>query len=487
MNWSARISQRDYEQLQAYLHRDDRDEHAAFLYAGCMESGPDSRLLIRQVAPIADEEFGPSDRGGYRQISARAIARAAIECHAKGLRLLWAHSHPGAIQRVGFSGPDRASHERAHPHMIDMIGGMPVGSLVFGTESVAGEVWMPDGTVSELGHLDVVGARIARVTSAPRPTSVSPERFARQVLMFGVAGQTTLRRMTVAVVGAGGGGSLLVQALAHLGVGHIVIVDFDRVELTNLSRIVGAIPDDARRRRLKVDVLRRTIDPEIEVTATAGDITYRDDAVGLLSADFIFSATDTQFARYAVNAICHQYLIPGAQIGAKVVSDRTGAVRLAYAVYRPIDLAGACLECAGAIDPDALRREQLDENERRAQDYVDAADGTEVADPSIITLNSTAAAMAMLDFQFAATGLFEPNTQLTHRVYHAPERALRTRSTVSRAGCRWCDRELAGASFGRGDDLPLPLRPGASRRRPTTLRDHAKQLLRRKRGLLVRH
>jgi molybdopterin/thiamine biosynthesis adenylyltransferase len=304
--------------------------------------------------------------------------------------------------------------------------------------------------------------------------------------MFGVAGQTTLRRMTVAVVGAGGGGSLLVQALAHLGVGHIVIVDFDRVELTNLSRIVGAIPDDARRRRLKIDVLRRmveSIDREIEVTATAGDITYRDDALCLLAADFIFSATDTQFARYAVNAICHQYLIPGAQIGAKVVSDRTGAVRLAYAAYRPIDLAGPCLECAGAIDPDALRREQLDENERRAQNYV----GLEVADPSIITLNSTAAAMAMLDFQFAATGLFEPNTQLTHRVYHAPERALRTRSTVSRAGCRWCDRELAGASFGRGDDLPLPLRPGASRRIPTTLRDHAKQLLRRKRGLRVRH
>src|SRR3954454_13418257 len=108
--------------------------------------------------------------------------------------------------------------------------------------------------------------------------------------------------MTVALDGSGGGGSPLGQSLAHLGVGRIVIVDFDRVDITNLSRIVGATPKDARRRRLKVDVLRRlvrTIDPDTEVTAIAGDITYADDAGVLLGCDYVFSATDTQFARFA--------------------------------------------------------------------------------------------------------------------------------------------------------------------------------------------
>lgn len=464
MRWSARIAQRDYEQLLAHLHPGDDDEHAAFLYAGEMATPKGHRLLVRRVVPVADQDFGPSDRGGYRQVAAHALARAAIECEAEGLRLLWAHSHPGAVQHVGFSRPDLATHERAHPHMINMTGGRPVASLVLGTASVAGEVWLPGGVVAELDHLDVVGARTARLTASPLATARTSARFARQVLMFGAEGQATLRSMTVAVVGAGGGGSLLVQSLAHLGVGRIIIIDFDRVDITNLSRIVGATPMDARRGRLKVDVLRRlvrSIDPDIDVVAIAGDITCAVDARALLAADYVFSATDTQFARFAVNAICHQYLIPGAQVGAKVVTSDDGAVQLAYAMHRPIDLGGACLECGAAIDPDALRREQLDDVDRRAQAYVNSPAGNDIVDPSVITLNSAAVAMAMLDFQLSATGMFSPRTRLAQRIYHAPERALRDRQAATRPGCRWCDRHVAGGAFARGDDCPLPLRPGS--------------------------
>ncbi len=483
MRWSARIAQRDHEQLLAQLHPGDDDEHAAFLYAGEMATPEGRRLLVRRVVPIADRDFGPSDRGGYRQVAAHALAHAAIECEAEGLRLLWAHSHPGAERHVGFSGPDLATHKRAHPHMIDMTGGKPVASLVLGTEAVAGEVWMPGGGVAQLDHLDVVGARTARLTASPRPTDRASTRFARQVLMFGYAGQEALRAMTVAVVGAGGGGSLIAQSLAHLGVGHIVIVDFDRVDVTNLSRIVGATPRDARRRRLKVDVLRRlvrTIDPDVEVTTIAGDVTYGEDAAVLLGCDYVFSATDTQFARFAVNAICHQYLIPGAQVGAKVVTDDDGMVQLAYAMHRPIDLGGACLECGGAIDPDALRREQLDDVERRVQDYVDAPHGGDVVDPSVITLNSAAVAMAMLDFQLAATGMFPVRMRLGQRVYHAPERALRARDARPRPGCRWCDRHASGGAFGRGDDDPLPLRPEpAPRPAPHGVLERIRRLVRR--------
>ncbi len=483
MRWSARIAQRDYEQLLALLHPGDDDEHAAFLYAGEMATPDGRRLLVRRVVPVAARDFGPSDRGGYRQVAARALARAAIECEADDLRLLWAHSHPGANRHVGFSAPDLASHGRAHPHMIDMTGGKPVASLVLGTASVAGEVWMPGGGVADLDHLDVVGARTARLTPSPRANGRASVRFARQVLMFGAAGQETLRSMTVAVVGAGGGGSLLVQNLAHLGVGRLIIIDFDRVDITNLSRIVGATPADARCRRLKVDVLRRlvaSIDPDIEVVAIPGDVTYTEDARLLLGCDFVFSATDTQFARFAVNAICNQYLIPGAQVGAKVVTDESGAVQLAYAMHRPIDLAGACLECGGAIDPDALRREQLDAAERRAQAYLDAPGAGDIADPSVITLNSAAVALAMLDFQFAATGMFPPRTRLGQRIYHAPERELRVREARVRRGCRWCDRDAVGGAFARGDDQPLPLRTGrAPRPTPRRHAERIRQLLRR--------
>ena len=464
MTWSVRMAQCDYELLQSHLFPGDRDEHAAFLYAGEMEVAGGRRLLIRQVVPVPDEQFGPSDQGGYRQISAPAVARAAMYCEENGLRLVWAHSHPEAGDRVGFSPPDRATHARAHPGLIDMTGGRPVTSLVFGSASVDGEIWDADGTVDTLAGLDVVGARLQRLTACPQSHGRAATRFHRQALMFGDEGQHALGEMSVAVLGAGGGGSLLVQGLAHLGVGKITVVDFDRVSETNLSRIVGAEPRDARRRRLKVDVMKRMverIDPSVEFVGLVGDVSYVDGARAVTDSDFIFSATDSMLGRYAFNTICHQYLIPGAQVGAKVVIDPdAGDVSLAYSMHRPIDFHGACLECAGAIDPQRLHREQLGEIERRAQDYLDA--DTEIVDPSVISLNSMATSMALIDFQLAATGLQSPGVHVDHRVYHALDRALRDRESVPCSGCRMCDRSATTGLFARGDDMPLPLRVRAS-------------------------
>jgi tRNA A37 threonylcarbamoyladenosine dehydratase len=79
----------------------------------------------------------------------------------------------------------------------------------------------------------------------------SDDRFDRQVRLFGPAGQARLRALHVAVVGAGGGGSILVEQLAHLGVVTITAIDFDMVKRHNLSRIMGAtMPDPGRRSRV---------------------------------------------------------------------------------------------------------------------------------------------------------------------------------------------------------------------------------------------
>lgn len=172
--------------------------------------------------------------------------------------------------------------------------------------------------------------------------------------MFGAPGQQILREMTAAVVGAGGGGSLLVEMLAHLGVGRILVVDYDVVDETNLSRIVGATAADVG--RLKVDVARdlaARIDPDVVVDGIDGDIAYTDDGRRLLDADFAFLATDNILSRYAFNLVCHQFLLPGIQVGAKVTGDAAGGIELIHVMERPLTLEGPCLECNGAIPPDA--------------------------------------------------------------------------------------------------------------------------------------
>jgi molybdopterin/thiamine biosynthesis adenylyltransferase len=63
--------------------------------------------------------------------------------------------------------------------------------------------------------------------------------------VFGDRGQALLAAQKVGVIGAGGAGSLVVEYLARLGVGHLVVVDPERIETTNLPRVVGGRRRDA--------------------------------------------------------------------------------------------------------------------------------------------------------------------------------------------------------------------------------------------------
>lgn len=464
MSWQIAITEADYGELHHHLFRADHDEHAAFLYAGLHRGADRNRLLVRRVVPVADEDFVPSERGAYRAIKAKAIARAARKCAEEGLCLIWAHSHPSAGRSVGFSADDLESHVRAHPAIIDMTRGQPATGLVLGEASAAAEVWVPGHEPARIESMRVIGPHIRDLRPRPLEVAGVEERFDRQALLFGAEGQAVLRRLRVCVVGGGGGGSLIVQSLAHLGVGTLRMIDFDHVSRSNLSRVVGSTPIDAAEERPKVEVLEemvKRIDPVIAVEAIAGDITYAETARLIADADAAFLATDTILARYAFNAVVHQYLIPGFQIGAKVTTDAaTGLVEQVHIMNRPLLFQGGCLSCAGAIPPDRLKREQESSDERAAQNYVgDGGSADEqVEDPSVITLNSISISLATTDFLFAFTGMFAPGVDLSHRAYYPQTRDLRRRAVPTRDECRWGNRDHHYAAFAAGDLLELPLR-----------------------------
>ena len=175
----------------------------------------------------------------------------------------------------------------------------------------------------------------------------------------------------------------------------------------------------------------------------------------LKDCDYIFLAADSMRARLVFNALVHQYLIPGVQVGAKVVSDKaTGAVRDVYAVARLVTPESGCLWCNGLINPAKLQEESISDGERRAQAYVD--DPTVVA-PSVVSLNALAAAQAVNDFSFHITGLAAEDAPLDHVRFRPSRREVWWDQTRASADCTECGLST-GSRYARGDDCRLPVK-----------------------------
>lgn len=464
-----------YRALHAHLFPGDGDEHGAVLACGLSTTSDKVRLLARTLFKATDGvDYVSSDRA-YRRLTADFVRRHIKYCRDERLVYLSIHNHHGT-DSVQFSATDLASHERGYPALVDIGRGMPVGALVFAENAIAGDIWLPDGGRIALDRADIIGrSRQILWPSPPVEVTCYDSMHDRQARIFGTAGQAILHDTKVGIIGLGGVGSLVAEYLGRLGVGGFVLIDPERIEPTNLSRVVGSTHRDALcglRRSLpftwaarladrwstpKVEIARRVIQQVNRgamINAIQEDALAHSNASLLLSCDYIFLAADTAAARLLFNAIVHQHYIPGVQIGSKVSSDLTsGAITDVFSVVRPVAPGEGCLWCNELIDPVKLQEEGMSDGELRANRYLDA----DVAQPSVITLNALGAAHAVNDFLFYITGLMKPNASTDYMRHFARRRQTSLIVPRSDPACTECG-PAQHSRLGRGDARRLPCR-----------------------------
>jgi molybdopterin/thiamine biosynthesis adenylyltransferase len=474
VKFELRLGTAQWHLLRDHLFPGDDDEHAAVILAGVATGNGRTSLVAREVILARDGvEYVPGERG-YRMLTADFVQKGSDRAAVEQLACIAIHCH-GHGDRVELSGDDRRSQQRGYPALLDILDGPPVAGLVFASAAAAGDVWLPDRSRHELERVVVNGT--TRVVLVPAPTTGDPAvdaRYGRQALLFGAAGQRILAQLTVAVVGCGGIGSLVVELLARLGVGHLILIDSDVVGPSNLPRIVDATRWDAmelltrddrpswmrrlgrRLARRKVTVANRVAkraNPNVEVTCVFGDVAQHDVARRLVETDYIFLAADSFRARLIVNAVAFQFGVPAVQLGAKVRTRHAdGTITDVYAVVRPFAPEHGCLWCNGLIPPARLAEESITAEQRIAQRYVD---DDEVTVPSVITLNSIAASHGVNEFMFTVTGL--PREHPGDRYV----RFLPISGTIERteprtdADCPECG-SCSNSRRARGDTRPLP-------------------------------
>jgi molybdopterin/thiamine biosynthesis adenylyltransferase len=319
------------------------------------------------------------------------------------------HTHPFCQSEVAFSGVDDRDEIDFKQWLSDTLDNVSYASIVLSQSDYAARVWEMDE-----GRPVAVQARIGTQIiaegwpcaetdenegTAPDDCKLQTGFLARSTLALGL---DTMRRIvndqTIAVVGVGGLGSVIAENLIHLGFPAIQLIDPDRVELTNLNRIVGAYYSDAIQNRLKVDVVGehlQKINPMARVEGHAIGIEDEAALAVMMRSDWIIVATDNHSSRYRAQKVALQLGVPLISAGVNItvgngeITDMSGEVIIA----RSGD--GLCLNCLGRINPTYVAADEhkglLIGEELVRRGYVA---GHEVKEPAVKTLNSAVGGLA---------------------------------------------------------------------------------------------
>ncbi|MGX4690707.1 ThiF family adenylyltransferase [Streptomyces sp. JNUCC 63] len=428
--WSLTVPPRLWADLSKHVIE---ASGGAVLLAGLADGPRGPRLLARDLVPARKGTDYVRSEVGHRALSPAFVRDTVLRARDEQSAYLTVHAH-GGLNRVGFSRIDLDSHARGYPSLLQ-ISGQIVGALVLTAHAAAGDLWFPGGGRATLAETVVPGGNLLRLRPTPADGARPDPQRDRQARLFGDLGQESLRRLRVAVVGLGGVGSILVEGLARLGVGELVLVDDDTVDPTNLPRLVAAEPDDPGRPKTDLAVRNaRRANPEICLTILRKRAEDPEASRQLARCDWIFLAADGDAARYAVNAAAQQYLIPATQAGVKVVVDAEGGVGQIHTATRLITPGASCLWCSGLIDPTRLAVDMQPAREREAARYVPG-----VPAPSVISLNSLAAAEALNHFALAVTGLHEDERDHASVIHRPRTRQCDLQNPRQVPACRWCN------------------------------------------------
>jgi hypothetical protein len=280
---------------------------------------------------------------------------------------------------------------------FSVVGMFPNGQL-------AGHVFQVGESIIPLEVICVVGDDIHFWYANNKANSFN-DFCASHAQLFGEGTAERLKRLSVAVVGCSGTGSPLIEQLARLGVGELVLVDNDLIEERNLNRIYNSSKEDAQHGRLKVDVLAEAIKRiglGTSVIPISQNLWTIETVKAVAQCDIVFGCMDKSDGRYLLNALATYYTIPYFDIGIRLEAEPAGANRgkikevcggIHYLQPGRSSLISREVISMKKVGEDGLqRRDPSAHAQERRDGYIS---GVEEHRPAVISVNSLAASLAV--------------------------------------------------------------------------------------------
>jgi molybdopterin/thiamine biosynthesis adenylyltransferase/proteasome lid subunit RPN8/RPN11 len=469
-SYSVTLRDEHLTRLKAHLLHEDECERAAYVICNkaAVKNDPWDRtnhlkLLVVDVVPVPDEHIIESTPS-LVSWSTASFVRALKRTGASGQVLGIVHNHPTGM--AWFSEQDDRNEPDLAQLSVNRNGeNTPLLSLIFTADGeLAGRVWIRPNTYEQLRAVRVVGTSY-QFHYPKRSKTNSPRQLHRQALAFGHALNGDLRTLRIGIIGCGGTGSAVAMLLARLGVGHIVVIDDDIVDDTNLNRLHGSRQADADAMQTKVATVAHNIAElglgvkVVAIEAWVGDPQCKD---SLRSCDIIFGCTDDHDGRLLLNRLAYYYLIPVIDMGLaiEVGAEDVPSIKALDGRVTVLSPGHTCLLCRDVITPDiafgeALRRANPEEYERRkAEAYVVGAGDPS---PAVVTFTTELACVAINELIHRMQGFRGADGHAANRVrkFHLGEDRLPRHDP--RPNCPLC---ASATIWGQGDVEPFLGRVG---------------------------
>jgi molybdopterin-synthase adenylyltransferase len=232
-------------------------------------------------------------------------------------------------------------------------------------------------------------------------------RYSRQSFL-GENSEGIIKKSIIGIVGLGGGGSHIVQQLAHIGFCNFVIYDCDNIETSNLNRLIGSKYDDILNSTPKINIAIRMIkglQPDAKIIPYKSR--WQDEPYSLRNCDIIFGCIDGFAERRELETCARRYLIPYIDIGidVNVIKGESPVMSGQVILSMP---GGPCLTCLGYLNEKNTAKE--------AALYGDA--GTH---PQVVWANGVVASTAVGIAVDLLTGWTKTTKNYVYLVYYSNE------------------------------------------------------------------
>lgn len=353
--FSVAMSESKYQGLRHQLLRDDGQEDLAFfLWHPSVGDRRSSALVSQIVSPLDGERHihgNVAFESGY-------FLRASAMAERAGAGLGLVHTHPRASGWQGMS-QDDVRAEAGHAKQALALTNQPLVGLTLAGEdgAISARRWLVSASRDPLRedatHVRVVGDELRLFTTCFKDLDYRRQR--RTIDSWGETAQRRLASLNVVVAGAGSVGALVVEALARTGFSRVTVLDYDRVQMHNLDRLLHATRWDAAMGRFKADIAvqaakRAATHPAALFDGHRYSVIEAAGLGRLKDADLIFSCVDRPAARAALNALAYAHLIPVVDGGVMVDPGR-GRMRGAEWRAHVAAPGRRCLQCLGQYDP----------------------------------------------------------------------------------------------------------------------------------------